>query len=167
MNKEKITKMNKKQTNILTMALMLCALLTFTSCHEPELPQPINIDGNWGLNSITDTRSAVIGEQTIDVYIHFESDAPINVTRGSKVEPGPLVTQGVFTLWQKLGEGAFRSFKGSWTLTDNMLTGKYSDGTHWGASYEITIDDGGTRMTMVAPTETLVYDRTALPAGLN
>ena len=62
---------------------------------------------------------------------------------------------------QMLGEGRFVDYSGSWVLDGEILSGKYSDGKVWGASYSISVDDRTLSMIPVgkdAP-ETYVYTR--------
>lgn len=44
---------------------------------------------------------------------------------------------GSFELYQKIGDGRHRRYTGVWEIEGKMLSGKYSDGSSWGSSYEI------------------------------
>ena len=45
-----------------------------------------------------------------------------------------------FELYQKIGEGRYRKYAGTYTLTDAILSGKYSDGAEWGSSYAVSFE---------------------------
>lgn len=162
----------KKMNRLNRIRMSMCSLLvalTLTSCREQETPpQPMNIDGTWELISVTDTRAVAIGDEQVEVYVVFQADEPVVTgTRGSKEQVHqPVVSTGVFTLYQKLGAGKYRSFDGKWTLTDSTLSGTYSDGKPWGATYEVALEDDGSRLSLAAPTETCVYTKSKLPAGI-
>lgn len=161
----------KKMNRLNWIRMSMCSLLvalTLTSCREQETPpQPMNIDGTWELISVTDTRAVAIGDEQVEVYVVFQADEPVVTgTRSSKEPVGPVVSTGVFTLYQKLGAGKYRSFDGKWTLTDSTLSGTYSDGKPWGATYEVALEDDGSRLSLAAPTETCVYTKSKLPAGI-
>ncbi len=72
----------------------------------------LDITGQWELIDI-ETKAAQIGEAEIEVYIEFNKD-------------------NTFNLWQMIGAGRFEKMTGTWTLNQNLLTGKYSDGKAWG-----------------------------------
>ena len=152
--------------------ILTLALLTLVSCkHNGNPTEEENttnktaaaLVGTWNLINVTDTRSVTIGEEEVDVYIVFAADE-VTATKAAAGEPS--VATGTFTLYQMLGTGRYRTFRGTWTLTDDLMTGVYSNGTPWGAEYVVTLDDAETRLTMAAPTETCVYTRATLPAEL-
>lgn len=162
--------MNKIVRTIFYSATFLF-VLAFAGCkpHEPaEDPtakMATALAGTWNLINITETRAVTIGSEAVDVYVVFETDTPA-ATRAAK-DQSPTSYTGTFKLYQMLGTGRFRTFRGTWTLTSTLLTGVYSNGTPWGAQYEVTLDDDNTRLSLAAPTETCIYTRiNALPAGL-
>lgn len=63
-----------------------------------------------------------------DIYISFAEDK-------------------TFELFQQIGEGAYRLYRGIWNLEENLLTGKYNDGEAWAASYTVAINDKSLVMT--------------------
>ena len=150
--------------------IAILSLLTLVSCNHngnnPEEEQQSKMAsalvGTWNLITITDTRSVSIGSEEVDVYVVFEADAPA----ATKADLTPKESTGTFTLYQMLGTGRFRTFRGTWSLMGALLTGVYSNGTPWGAEYAVTLDDNDTRLTLAAPTETCVYTRATLPSGL-
>lgn len=84
-----------------------------------------------------------------DIYLSFSSD-------------------GVFGLYQQIGEGRYRFYSGSWSFDGQVLSGFYSDGTAWGSSYSVSLE-GGDSMTLAAlngSSETVTYTRTVIPASV-
>lgn len=73
-----------------------------------------------------------------------------------------------FELYQKIGEGSYRLYNGTWSLDEEtaMMTGKYNDGIPWGSGYTVTLSEDGVSMTL-APSENgedQVYRKTAIPS---
>lgn len=151
--------------------ILAVALLALVSCkhnttnpeEEQQKKMAAALVGTWNLINIADTRSVTIGSEEVDVYVVFDADIPA----ATKAEVStPAASAGTFILYQMLGTGRYRTFRGTWTLAGTHLTGVYSNGTPWGAEYEVTLDDNDTRLTLAAPKETCVYTRTTLPSGL-
>ena len=75
-----------------------------------------------------------------------------------------------FELYQKIGEGAYRLYKGTWELNEDtaMLTGKYNDGTSWGSGYTVTVSEDGNSMTLTpsANAEDQVYRKESIPSEI-
>lgn len=100
-----------------------------------------DIVGTWELMNIDITKAAQLGNETIQVTITFNSDKS-------------------FELSQVLGSGRPREYSGTWNLTDNILTGKYSDGKKWGSSYEVSGDGSNLTMKPDSGSELYVYRKT-------
>ena len=83
--------------------------------------QPLDITGTWELTGIEVTKSAQLGDETIEVVITFNADK-------------------TFTLSQIIGDGRAKDFSGTWALTETTLTGKYENGKAWGSSYQVSIE---------------------------
>ena len=75
-----------------------------------------------------------------------------------------------FELYQKIGEGAHRLYRGTWTLDEDtaMLTGKYNDGTAWGSGYTVTLSEDGNSMTLTPSkeAEAQVYRKESIPSDV-
>ena len=70
-----------------------------------------------------------------------------------------------FELYQKIVEGAYRLYRGTWNLEEDILTGKYNDGEDWAAAYQISIDGETLTMTsMNDAAEVSVYKKAEIPA---
>ncbi|MBQ7898325.1 MAG: lipocalin family protein [Bacteroidales bacterium] len=80
-----------------------------------------------------------------DIYISFREDK-------------------TFELYQQIGQGAHRLYRGTWNLEETLLTGKYNDGEAWAAAYEIIINDKQLTMTSVNDAaEESVFAREDIP----
>lgn len=128
-------------------AILLLALpfLSANCHHEPE-EEPLVIDGQWQISQFS-TKSVNIGGQPVDVYIDFKSG-------------------GSFEMYQMLGTGRYRKYTGSWKLTDRMLSGSYTGGQPWASSYEVSMDEGRTQLTLTStstPQEVTVYRKQSIP----
>lgn len=69
-----------------------------------------------------------------------------------------------FELYQKIVEGAYRLYRGTWNLEEDVLTGKYNDGEDWAAAYQISIK--GESLTMTSrndAAEVSVYQKAVIP----
>ena len=110
--------------------ILSVALLALIGCKKdgPQSAQ-LNIEGQWELVSASlGTKSANVGGQIVSVYMEFASG-------------------GKFSLWQQLGAGRFASFSGSWTLSGDTLSGKYSDGSAWACDYSVKVENGKLTLT--------------------
>ena len=100
------------------------ALMLLASCglniedKKPTLEQ--QIIGQW--HSVSNALEA-------DLYIDFQEGK-------------------TFELYQQIGEGAHRLYRGTWNLEGTLLTGKYNDGEDWAAAYNVSID--GTSLTLTS-----------------
>ena len=73
---------------------------------------------------------------------------------------------GSFDLYQKVGEGRYRYYTGTWTCDGNTLSGIYSDGVAWGSSYTVDFTDKN-NMTFTAlngSEEVMAYTRESVPS---
>lgn len=52
-----------------------------------------------------------------------------------------FATDKTFELYQQIGEGAHRLYRGTWNLEENLLTGKYNDGEEWAAAYQADVSN--------------------------
>ena len=129
---------------------MLCltlALCLTTSCHEREEEEVLDITGSWTLVDLYEagTRAVSIGSYDIDVTLVLTA--------------GTTLTEGTFDLSQTVGEGRARTFSGTWTLVETTLSGNYSDGTPWGLSYEVSLSDDKSQLTLTSKGEVYVYKK--------
>lgn len=95
--------------------LMAACVLALVACKKEggdPTPSSEGVVGIWELASVT--TKASVGDVQVSVYVDF--------TNG-----------GNFTLYQKIGEGRYTKFTGTYTLTsDSKLAGSYGSGSTWG-----------------------------------
>ncbi len=129
------------------MMVAIAVLVAFTACGGDKDEKPLDITGEWNLVDVR-TKSATLGDQTVDVYLSFSGDK-------------------TFTMYQMIGTGRYRKYSGTWNLTGATLAGQYSDGKQWGTSYEVELSSSDTRMTLTsAAGEVDTYQKTAIPTGV-
>ncbi len=129
------------------MMAALAVLAAFTACGGSKDEKPLDITGEWNLVSVR-TKSATFGDQTVDVYISFSGDK-------------------TFTMYQMIGTGRYRKYSGTWILTETTLTGKYSDGKQWGASYEVEMSSADSRLTLTSDSgEVDTYQKVSIPSSV-
>lgn len=76
-----------------------------------------------------------------------------------------FTSEGSFELFQRLGEGRYRLYNGSWRLKEETLSGEYNDGNPWGSSYKVSFE-GSDKMTLTANNgskEAITYTRKSIP----
>jgi hypothetical protein len=123
-------------------AFAVAALCLLTACGKDKQPgkeesktQAPAIAGVWELSDIA--TKASVGSVNVSVYLDFASD-------------------GNFTLYQKIGEGRYTKFTGTYALDKDSLSGKYSDGKAWGP-YKAEINASALTLTKEGGNETDTY----------
>lgn len=120
--------------------ILAAALCLLTSC-EKQIKFPEKLYGDWFCQS-----TSLAGTE-VSVYVSFNGDS--------------------FMLYQKIGEGAYRIYNGTYTLTTGttadgisgyILSGEYYDGTPWGADYLVESSSNDV-MTLTAGGVTETYTR--------
>ena len=129
----------KKIINIFLIAASL--ILAGCGSGSGKEEKKIDITGTWELINIEITKAAQLGQESIEVVITFNADK-------------------TFTLSQILGEGRAQEFSGTWQLTENTLTGKYSNGKAWGSSYEVSVENSTLTMIPESGAEAYIYRKT-------
>ena len=142
---------------------LAAVLLTIAACggkDNPDTPSPtpgggggggsttkLDVTGSWELSGV-ETKVSV-GSVNVSVYISFTSD-------------------GSFTLYQKIGEGRYSVFTGTYTLSsDNKLSGKYSNNTAWGP-YTAALSGGKLTLTSAGGKEVDTYTKiSSIPAAVS
>ena len=105
--------MMKIRTMVMAVAATVLTLAA-VSCgkNNKDKEEEATIDGCWELYTV-ETRTTQVGTVSVDVYLQFE--------------------QGAFVLYQRLGEGRYTRFEGSYVLDKKKeLTGTYTGGKAWG-----------------------------------
>ena len=121
-------------------AITVAALCLLTACGKDKQPgkeetKAPAISGVWELSDIS--TKASIGSVNVSVYLDFTSD-------------------GKFTLYQKIGEGRYTKFTGTYTLDKASLSGKYSDSKPWGP-YKAEVNGSALTLTKEGGNETDTY----------
>ena len=119
------------------------ALVLLASCgknnddNKPELTLEQQLIGQW--HSVSNSLEA-------DLYIDFQEGK-------------------TFELYQQIGEGAHRLYRGTWNLEGTLLTGKYNDGEDWAAAYQVEMREKQLVLTSSNDTaEKSTYEKSEIPA---
>ena len=118
---------------------ILLSLLVAAGCgknKEGKLSLEEKLCGQWHSTSLS-----VSG----DVYLQFDAEK-------------------TFEMYQKIGSGAYRLYRGTWNLENDILSGKYNDGEDWAAAYNVVID--GTSLTLTSvndAAEVTKYSAASIP----
>ena len=105
---------------------MTVAAAVLCGCKKEK--KTIDVSGEWNLVS-AETKAIEYGGQTVDVWLAFEKES------------------GRFTIYQMIGEGRYRIKSGTWTLTEDKLSGTYDSGKAWSTVYEVTRNDDTLTLT--------------------
>ena len=128
--------------NMKRILLIISAVMLLASCGRDKGKEKTTADylyGEWHSTSIS-----VSG----DVYLSFTDDMK-------------------FEMFQKVGEGAYRLYRGTWKIEEDVLTGKYNDGEDWAAAYRITVDDRSLTMTSINDAaENSTYTKAEIPESV-
>jgi hypothetical protein len=80
-----------------------------------------------------------------DIYIDFNEDK-------------------TFELYQQIGEGAYRLYRGTWNLERDLLTGRYNDGEDWASAYTVVVADKTLTLTSSNDAaEVSTYEKASIP----
>ena len=125
------------------LAYILTALALLTACgkknNQPELTFEQKMLGEWHCPSLT------VG-----------GDAYLKLQEGKTYE-----------LYQKIGEGAYRLYRGTWNLEETLLTGKYNDGEDWAAAYSVTLENKSMTLTSQNDAaEVSIFNKTTIPEAV-
>lgn len=120
---------------------LLAAILVAASCGEKEegkteLTLEQKLQNQWHSTSLA---------IDADIYLDFKAD-------------------NTFELYQQIGEGAHRLYRGTWNLEGDLLTGRYNDGEDWAAAYKIAIEENTLTLTSQNDAaENAVYEKAEIP----
>lgn len=101
-------------------AYIIIAALAVISCGKNEDTQTLeqSLCNEWHSTSLT---------IQADIYLDFNSDK-------------------TFEMFQQIGQGAYRLYRGTWKLDGDVLSGKYNDGESWAAKYKISVSGNVLKM---------------------
>ena len=120
--------------------LALSVLAAAVSCVEKDNGPAVSekIVAEWHLVGVSGMTSVP------QVYVDFSQDL-------------------TFELYQKIGEGRYRKYEGTYTVTGSLVSGQYSDGEKWGSDYKASFE--GDNMVLTAQNgseEACTYEKKAL-----
>jgi hypothetical protein len=118
--------------------LAVAAVLAFASCVKSEDAVVKELAGDWYYETVE-------ADTPVQVYVSFAKDM-------------------TFELYQKVGDGAFRKFSGTYTFDGTLLDGVYSDKAPWKEAKTVTIDGDSLTAVGVKTGETITYVRKLVPA---
>lgn len=131
-------------------AIAVVALCLLTACGKNKQPDKQEtkapaVAGVWELSDIV--TKASIGSVNVSVYLDFASD-------------------GSFALYQKIGEGRYTKFTGTYIVDKSSLSGKYADGKAWGP-YKAEVNGSTLTLVKEGGSETDTYRKIdAVPAEI-
>ena len=137
---------------------ILMALMCLACCKKPTpVPPDSGTDPTPPGPTPTETLASKIAAEWHCEVNEIDADIYLSLDKAS-----------TFELYQKIGEGSYRLYKGTWSLNEDtaMMTGKYNDGTSWGSGYTVTLSEDGGSMTLDPSEdgEDQVYRKTAIPS---
>ena len=115
---------------------ILAAALLMAACGK-ETPVEQGICGEWHSTSLS-----------------AEGEIYMSLTEDNK-----------FELYQQIGDGRHRLYRGTYSFENDILTGKYNDGEQWAYSYQVVLS--GNTMTLTTLDESAqvsVFQRAEIPA---
>lgn len=118
--------------------LVAAAVLVLASCVKSEEAAVKKIAGDWFYETVE-------SEVPVQVYASFAKDM-------------------TFQLFQKVGDGAFRRYTGTFTFDGTVLNGVYSDKTPWKEAKSVTVDGDVLVMVGMTTGESITYVRKLVPA---
>lgn len=80
-----------------------------------------------------------------------------------------LAADLTFALYEDITSHGHNKMTGTFTFDEaqSLISGRYSDGTEWGADYTVSFSDASTmRWTAVGSDDTSVYVRTQIPSDI-
>ena len=134
---------------------VIALLLSVLACKEPVDPQP-----DPGPDPNPPVVEKTLAEKIAGEWHCVVSDIDADIYLG-------LVSDNRFELYQKVGEGAYRLYRGTWKVDENkaILSGKYNDGNAWAASYSVSIDKDVLTLTSENEAkEKSTYKKVSIPA---
>ena len=115
---------------------IIAAALLLVACNK-ETPAEKGICDQWHSTSLSTDG---------DIYLSLSKDS-------------------TFELYQQIGDGRHRLYRGTYSFENNILTGKYNDGEDWAYSYQVALDnDTMTLTTLDESAQVSVFQREAIPA---
>ena len=131
-----------KSLKIFSLAMVL--LLALTGCGDKERGKTDKglVAGEWQLAQWNDATPE------FKVYIDFNAD-------------------GTFEMYQQVWSFDYEYFEGNYTITDDIVTGTYSNGTNWACGYKFEILDGQLKLASQEDQSVVsIYESCTIPAEI-
>ncbi|MBO7199084.1 MAG: lipocalin family protein [Alistipes sp.] len=131
-----------KSFKIVALAMML--LVAFTGCEPASGPggKAKGVVGEWSLVQWNEEAPE------FHVYVAFAAD-------------------GTFEMYQQVWSFDYELFKGEYTLSGDVLTGVYEDGTNWACAYRVEkVDDKLYMYSQEDISVTSVYEACTIPVEI-
>ena len=133
----------------ITRLAAIIAVAAFSLACGSKEDNSVSIAGEWKLYSVAGVPVESMDEAyRTEVYINFVGD-------------------GTFEMFQKLGEGRYRLYTGTYATAGTTVSGTYSDGKAWGSTYQTAKE--GSQLTLTsqnANAEVCVYDSCTIPGSV-
>lgn len=134
--------------NLKIWSLLLMAAMVMVGCGNendtPNNPQTGSLEG-------LDKEWCILTWDGVDapfkVYIDFNSD-------------------NTYDMYQQVESLYFEHFSGNYTVSGDILTGTYSDGSNWACGYKASVSEDGMTLTLKSQEDksiTSVYASTVIP----
>lgn len=110
------------------------------------------------LFSVSCSKDAVICETLTGEWHYCSDDAEVYIA---------FADGGDYELFQKIGAGRYREYRGKWYLNKGILSGDYDGGPGWGSSYKVEVNSNQLILTALNGSEEVsIYQREAIPASV-
>lgn len=110
------------------------------------------------LFSFSCSKDADIYDNLVGEWHYSDNDTDVYIAFGES---------GEYELFQKIGAGRYREYRGKWFLEKGILSGDYAEGSEWGSSYKVEVNSN--TLTLIAlngSEEVTVYTRESIPASV-
>ena len=125
-----------KKNEMKKLLYILAAALLMAACGK-ETPVKQGICGEWHSTTLS-----------------AEGEVYLSLTEDNK-----------FELFQQIGEGRHRLYRGTYSFENDILKGKYNDGEDWAYSYQVVLSDNTMTMTTLDESaQKSVFKRESIPA---
>lgn len=133
----------------ITRLAAIIAVAAFSLACGSKEDNSVSIAGEWKLYSVAGVPVESMDEgYRTEVYINFVGD-------------------GTFEIFQKLGEGRYRLYTGTYAIAGTTVSGTYSDGKAWGSTYQASKEGSQLILTSQnANAEVCVYDSCTIPGSV-
>ena len=130
---------------------LMALVVAFVAC------EPVDDGGNNGGGGNI-SEEGLIGEWQLKTWNN--EDSPVDIYLGLK-------NDGSFELYQRSYTVFYELYTGSFSVSNGVLSGVYSDGKAWGSTYNFALTSEDKILTLTSnskPAVESVYERSEIPA---